>query len=179
MELPWKWYFNRCVRSVVRTIALKTGNDRQQTTPFTGRKHKALDDCSHQIDYLVKAWNDLDDVNVDSSSNVSDAESEVITSKRPIQINAENVAQTFRVPPGYVGYVPARPLLTPDSLISSETLVSKDAAVPVFVAPRFLSTPGGRFTETNSSQDTGVEGPPSKKVRLSHGVEPPAHKDQA
>jgi hypothetical protein len=65
-------------------------------------------------------------------------------------------------------------LSPPESSISGEALASKDAAIPVYVAPKFLPTPEASFTEADSSQDTVVEGPASKKVRLSSGTEAPA-----
>jgi hypothetical protein len=172
MRRPWKDFSDMCVRTFVEQGTLMTGIDRKNLTKFTGVPHKALDDCRHQIKYLVPTRNDLlqpEDASGEESNSIEDiAQPSVpsacatVTSERPIeQISAENAA---RVPAA------ARPFLTPEPSFSGETLASKDAAVPVPVAPKFLPTPEASLTEVESGLDTVVKGPPSKKLRLSLGV---------
>lgn len=57
MEIPWKFYNDMCVRTFVVQCKMMTGRDFRKEVAFKGVKHKALDDCRHQIEYLVKARN--------------------------------------------------------------------------------------------------------------------------
>jgi len=46
-----------CVRTFVVQCMIMTGRDFRKEVAFKGVKHRALDDCRHQIEYLVKARN--------------------------------------------------------------------------------------------------------------------------
>jgi hypothetical protein len=59
MEKPWKFYNDSCVRTIVKQCAYMTGKDFARGEVFKGKKHVALDDCFHQVSYLVKARNHL------------------------------------------------------------------------------------------------------------------------
>lgn len=59
MERPWKFYNDMCVRTFVRQCSLMTGRDFAREQVFEGTKHVALDDCRHQVAYLVNARNSL------------------------------------------------------------------------------------------------------------------------
>jgi hypothetical protein len=59
MEKPWEYYNDMCVRTFVKQCLSVTGRDFQRETVLKGKKHKALDDCRHQISYLVNARNYL------------------------------------------------------------------------------------------------------------------------
>jgi hypothetical protein len=59
MERPWKFYNDMCVRTFVKQCAYMTGKDFARNEAFKGKKHVALDDCLHQVSYLVKARNHL------------------------------------------------------------------------------------------------------------------------
>jgi len=187
MQRPWKDFGDMCVRTFVKQGTLIMGVNRARTTPRTGVLHKALDDCKHQIKYIVLTRNDLV-----GTGDASDVESEPIeqiarplpssagaaaTSKRQIeQISAEHDNQQI-----YAAPVPttAGRLLNPlESSISGKMLASKEATAPEFVAPKLPITPEASFTETDSSQDAVVGGPPSKKARLSPVAEPPAEEGQ-
>jgi oligoribonuclease (3'-5' exoribonuclease) len=59
MEKPWKYWNDMCVRTIVKQCYFMTGTDYQREAVMKGTKHKAIDDCRHQIAYLVKARNAL------------------------------------------------------------------------------------------------------------------------
>jgi hypothetical protein len=59
MEKPWKYWNDMCVRTMVKQCYFMTGMDYQREAVMKGTKHKAIDDCRHQIAYLVKARNAL------------------------------------------------------------------------------------------------------------------------
>jgi hypothetical protein len=148
---------------------LVTGIDRQKTTERTEVQHIALNDCRHQIKFLVLTRNDLlgsEDASDEESDPIEDIDQPPVpsagvmsVSKRPIkQISVENATP---VP------VAAWPLLIPEPSFLGEILSCKDAAVPVSVAPKLLPTPEASFAEAE---------PPSKKPRLVPGAEAPAQK---
>jgi hypothetical protein len=55
MEKPWKFWNDMCVRTIVKQCYYMTGMDYGREAVMKGTKHKAIDDCRHQIAYLVKA----------------------------------------------------------------------------------------------------------------------------
>lgn len=59
MEKPWKFYNDMCVRTFVRQCSIMSGRDFAREQVFNGTKHVALDDCRHQVAYLVKARDSL------------------------------------------------------------------------------------------------------------------------
>jgi hypothetical protein len=59
MERPWKFYNDMCVRTFVSQMTSILGKNFARDSPQIGVKHVALDDCRHQISYLVKARNML------------------------------------------------------------------------------------------------------------------------
>ncbi|TVY84168.1 hypothetical protein LSUE1_G004046 [Lachnellula suecica] len=59
MTRPWKHYNNTCVRTFVKQCAFMTGRDFSREIGRRGAHHVALEDCKHQILYLVKARNHL------------------------------------------------------------------------------------------------------------------------
>ena len=58
MKLPWKYYEDRDLRTIVY-IGDHIGNKSYKDIPFEGVKHNPIDDCKHQIKYLVNIMNDL------------------------------------------------------------------------------------------------------------------------
>ncbi|RDL31780.1 uncharacterized protein BP5553_09182 [Venustampulla echinocandica] len=70
MEKPWAYYNNMCVRTVVKQCAFMTGRDYSREVKQKGTKHYALDDCRHQIVYLVKARNSLMPASKKRSSSI-------------------------------------------------------------------------------------------------------------
>ncbi|KAK0105436.1 hypothetical protein ONS96_004823 [Cadophora gregata f. sp. sojae] len=54
---PWTYKNDMCVRTLVRTAGDILGRDFSREEPFQGTRHDALDDCRHQIRYMVKARN--------------------------------------------------------------------------------------------------------------------------
>ncbi|KAF4624309.1 hypothetical protein G7Y89_g13864 [Cudoniella acicularis] len=59
MERPWKFWNDMCVRTVVKQCAALTGRDYSREIKFQGEKHNPLDDCRHQVRYLVLAMDTL------------------------------------------------------------------------------------------------------------------------
>jgi oligoribonuclease (3'-5' exoribonuclease) len=59
MEKPWKYWNDMCVRTMVKQCYCMTGIDYRRDAVMKGTRHKAIDDCRHQIAYLVKARNAL------------------------------------------------------------------------------------------------------------------------
>ncbi|TVY58721.1 hypothetical protein LCER1_G000327 [Lachnellula cervina] len=62
MEVPWQYYNDMCVRTVVKQVWAQTGKDfsnKPLAPPRQGLKHDALSDCRFQIAYLVLARNEL------------------------------------------------------------------------------------------------------------------------
>lgn len=59
MEAPWKYWDDVCVRTYV-DIGIRAFNfNPKKDMPFTGNKHNALDDCQHQINYVVAIYNKI------------------------------------------------------------------------------------------------------------------------
>ncbi|TVY40214.1 hypothetical protein LOCC1_G004069 [Lachnellula occidentalis] len=61
MEVPWEYYNDMCVRTVVKQVWAQTGKDyslKPLAPPRQGLKHDALSDCRFQIAYLVLARNE-------------------------------------------------------------------------------------------------------------------------
>lgn len=54
---PWTYKNDMCVRTLVRTAGDLLGRDFAKEERFQGTRHDALDDCRHQIRYMVKARN--------------------------------------------------------------------------------------------------------------------------
>ncbi|KAE8454565.1 hypothetical protein EG329_000188 [Mollisiaceae sp. DMI_Dod_QoI] len=59
MQKPWKFYNDMCVRSAVKYAAFITGRDCSFEVKRKGKHHDALDDCRHQVAYLVLATKSL------------------------------------------------------------------------------------------------------------------------
>lgn len=59
VKKPWLFYNDMCVRTFVKQCAFMTGRDFSREVGRRGPKHIALEDCKHQILYLVKARNHL------------------------------------------------------------------------------------------------------------------------
>jgi len=59
MKRPWEFYNDMCVRTFVKQANIMTGRDFKKEAEFQGQEHVALDDCRHQIRYLVNARNPL------------------------------------------------------------------------------------------------------------------------
>ncbi|KAH6677173.1 hypothetical protein B0J14DRAFT_433578, partial [Halenospora varia] len=55
MEMPHKFYNNMCVRTMVKQSGFITGRNFPREIKFKGTKHNPLDDCRHQVRYLVAA----------------------------------------------------------------------------------------------------------------------------
>lgn len=59
IETPWKYWDDVCVRTYV-DIGIRAFNfNPKKDMPFTGNKHNALDDCQHQINYVVAIYNKI------------------------------------------------------------------------------------------------------------------------
>lgn len=50
-SIPWKFWMERCVRTVLMFLPHERG-----MTKFNGTAHNALDDCHHQIKYCTQVW---------------------------------------------------------------------------------------------------------------------------
>ena len=59
MEVPWKFYHDRDLRTLIHLGKLLAGDDSKKTTFFEGNRHNPLDDCKHQIRYAVATLNAL------------------------------------------------------------------------------------------------------------------------
>ncbi|KUJ09349.1 uncharacterized protein LY89DRAFT_598248, partial [Mollisia scopiformis] len=59
IERPWKFTGDMCVRTMVNSTSSITGRDYTREVVRQGRHHDALDDCRHQVKYLVLAMNSL------------------------------------------------------------------------------------------------------------------------
>lgn len=57
MEEPVPFWDVNDFRGNVDQCLDNYGFDPKKTIPFTGEKHNAIDDCLHQIKYLVAIWN--------------------------------------------------------------------------------------------------------------------------
>lgn len=58
-KIPWMYYGDRCVRTVVQECFDVTGKNYMREEKRVGTAHVAVDDCRHQVRYLVKARNEL------------------------------------------------------------------------------------------------------------------------
>ena len=58
MEVPWKYYEDCDLRTAVY-LGKHYSNKSYKDIPFVGNKHNPIDDCKHQIKYLVNIMNDL------------------------------------------------------------------------------------------------------------------------
>ncbi|KAG4441871.1 hypothetical protein IFR05_002672 [Cadophora sp. M221] len=56
---PWTFKNDMCVRTLVRTASDILGRNFAREERFQGTRHDALDDCRHQIRYMVKARNTM------------------------------------------------------------------------------------------------------------------------
>lgn len=56
MKVPWAFWEDQDVRTLVSLGRRKYGIDPKKDIPFKGDKHNALDDCKHQIKYCVKIF---------------------------------------------------------------------------------------------------------------------------
>ncbi|KAH7390313.1 hypothetical protein BKA64DRAFT_120415 [Cadophora sp. MPI-SDFR-AT-0126] len=54
---PWTYKNDMCVRTLVRTAGDILGRNFAREERFQGTRHDALDDCRHQVRYMVKARN--------------------------------------------------------------------------------------------------------------------------
>ena len=57
MERPWRFTSDICVRTAMHLVQSMSGRNFKYGEQFEGNAHDALDDCRHQIKYLVKAVN--------------------------------------------------------------------------------------------------------------------------
>src|SRR5437764_8785278 len=57
--IMWMYYGDRCVRTVVQECFDVTGRNYMKEEKRVGTVHVAVDDCRHQVRYLVKARNAL------------------------------------------------------------------------------------------------------------------------
>jgi hypothetical protein len=58
-KIPWMYYGDRCVRTVVQECFDVTGRNYMREEKRVGTVHVAMDDCRHQVRCLVKARNEL------------------------------------------------------------------------------------------------------------------------
>lgn len=54
MEVPWKFYQDRDLRTLVYLGELLTGTSHKKARKFEGERHNPLDDCKHQVAYAVE-----------------------------------------------------------------------------------------------------------------------------
>lgn len=52
---PWKFWNDRCLRTLLGEVKLLTGRDLKKEIAFTGVKHSALSDAYHQANLLITA----------------------------------------------------------------------------------------------------------------------------
>jgi hypothetical protein len=58
LEIPWQWWNDRDVRTVVE-MGRALGFDPKRNSPFNGDRHNALDDAVHQALYVSEIWQRL------------------------------------------------------------------------------------------------------------------------
>ncbi|QQU56461.1 3'-5' exonuclease [Serratia liquefaciens] len=58
LEIPWQWWNDRDVRTVVE-MGRALGFDPKRNSPFNGERHNALDDAVHQALYVSEIWQRL------------------------------------------------------------------------------------------------------------------------
>ncbi len=58
LEVPWKWWNDRDVRTVVE-MGRSVGIDPKRNTAFRGTRHNALNDAIHQAAYVSEIWQRL------------------------------------------------------------------------------------------------------------------------
>ena len=59
MEVPWKYFHDRDLRTLVYLGQILTGDSSKKKMIFEGNRHNPLDDCKHQIRYAVITLNAL------------------------------------------------------------------------------------------------------------------------
>ncbi len=53
LDVPWKFYQDRDLRTLVYLGQVLTGFSHKKTLLFEGQRHNPIDDCKHQITYAV------------------------------------------------------------------------------------------------------------------------------
>jgi hypothetical protein len=74
MEVPWKYYEDRDVRTLV-DIGKRIFNHDHKKLVFEGKVHNALDDCKHQIKYCLEVYNLIKNYSINKSSSSSSSSS--------------------------------------------------------------------------------------------------------
>ncbi len=59
MDVPWKYYHDRDLRTLVYLGQVLTGESPKKGLAFEGTRHNPLDDCKHQITYAMTTLNAL------------------------------------------------------------------------------------------------------------------------
>jgi exodeoxyribonuclease VIII len=59
IPIPWKYWENSDVRTLVDLGWRLSGKDFKKDTSFVGEKHNAIDDCKHQIKYCSAIYKEL------------------------------------------------------------------------------------------------------------------------
>jgi hypothetical protein len=144
IEKPWLYYNNMCVRTFVKQCAFMTGHDYSREVQRRGPKHIALENCKHQVLYLVKARNHLM-----PGGRAKGLRALVGSRIRPA--NGERLPRNFSTS--------AIEQKTPESEIARVNTMTSQPTVP---AKRQLPTPEVSFSGNGAGIDEGK--PPTRRV---------------
>ncbi|TVY24823.1 hypothetical protein LHYA1_G005001 [Lachnellula hyalina] len=193
MEVPWEYYNDMCVRTVVKQVWAQTGKDYSLpplAPPRQGLKHDALSDCRFQIAYIVLARNEpWSEAPTLDFSAIGPAPGTSALAALPANGGTSPTRSTpigypgEKKPPGSVRktmavHHSARRLLSPETSFSrgstqaeDDSLTAPAVARPVPLSKRQLLTPETSFN--GKEFDYEDEGPPVKRVdyRLGSGPE--------
>lgn len=59
MEVPWRYYHDRDLRTLVYLGEKLTGHSKKRALKFEGERHNPIHDCKHQITYASEIMRDL------------------------------------------------------------------------------------------------------------------------
>jgi hypothetical protein len=164
MEKPWKYWNDMCVRTMVNQCYSMTGIDYRREMVMKGTKHIAIDDCRHQIAYLVKARNALMAPN--TSRKVGVMSPETLFSSKNGDVG-EEVSGGVRVG----GSAMVRPR-GPGSSRRHTPMKISDHEKSIAGVPKILLSPETSFSSAagdpedggeDTEEDVMITGPPSKR----------------
>ncbi|KAG4034931.1 hypothetical protein MFRU_002g02800 [Monilinia fructicola] len=92
LKKPWMFYNDLCVRTYCETAFSITGRNirRDVDKSFAGNKHNAIDDCKHQILYLIKCREALLGAQASAIDPVSTGTAPGSSRKRPRTVLDDN-----------------------------------------------------------------------------------------
>ncbi|TVY93050.1 hypothetical protein LAWI1_G000620 [Lachnellula willkommii] len=187
MEVPWQYYNDMCVRTVVKQVWAQTGKDyshKPLAPPRQGLKHDALSDCRFQIAYLALARNELWlEAHTPDPSATGPAPGTSTVAALPV--NGGNPRARRRIPiddpektvSGSIrrtmaGHHSIPQLPSPEVSFSEGPTQADDDSFtrPVHIPKRQLPTPETSFN--GKEYDCEDEGPPVKRLNNGRGRGP-------